>query len=216
MHSAVQLESWTLPGAGWSQRCVLPYTTKLLKFLLQNQAIDLQFWAEWHRSVGVSRIYLWDHGSSVPMSPAVQDLIDDGYIQYTWFSDTEPAHDEPAQFFVYNRLAAGVQCPLTTLMSWFHCPPCTTRQHSFCSLKTHPAHFPCCRCIEKYASRHRFLAFLDVDEFLVLRDRQRFPMLPDLLRNYESFGGDTRLQNPSKTGNKRITSLANLAGVGRV
>ncbi len=84
--------------------------------LLQNQAIDLQFWAEWHRSMGVSRIYLWDHDSSVPMSPAVQDLIDDGYIQYTWFSDSEPAHTDPAQFFVYNRLAADAQRLATCLM----------------------------------------------------------------------------------------------------
>ena len=188
MDLTVLLESWGRGGLIAMSWRTPPHCWSIL---LQNQAIDLPFWAEWHRSVGVSRIYLWDHGSSAPMSPVVQDLIDDGYLQYTWFSDSEPAHTEPAQFFVYNRSAACVQCLLALQMSWFYCPSRSPCQHSFCSLKTHPAHPSCCRCIEKYASRHRFLAFLDVDEFLVLRDRQQFPMLPDLLRHYESFGGDT-------------------------
>ena len=45
------------------------------------------------------------------------------------------------------------------------------------------------RCISRYGHKHRFMAFIDTDEFLVLQDH-RYKRLPDFLRNYEPFGGE--------------------------
>ena len=45
------------------------------------------------------------------------------------------------------------------------------------------------RCISRYGHKHRFMAFIDTDEFLVLQDH-RYKSLPDFLRNYEPFGGE--------------------------
>ncbi len=42
-------------------------------------------------------------------------------------------------------------------------------------------------CIEKYSHRHNFIAFIDVDEFIVLKDKTK--SIPDILKNYEEFGG---------------------------
>lgn len=43
------------------------------------------------------------------------------------------------------------------------------------------------RCIANYASQHRWMAFIDADEFFVIKDGT--PDLPVLLREYEDFGG---------------------------
>ena len=42
-------------------------------------------------------------------------------------------------------------------------------------------------CIQQYRARHRWMAFIDADEFFVLRDA-RAPDLPALLAEYEQFG----------------------------
>lgn len=43
------------------------------------------------------------------------------------------------------------------------------------------------RCLHDYGHRHTFMAFIDVDEFLILRDGT--PDIPTLLRGYEQYGG---------------------------
>ncbi|KAL3152497.1 hypothetical protein ABBQ32_001532 [Trebouxia sp. C0010 RCD-2024] len=43
-------------------------------------------------------------------------------------------------------------------------------------------------CIQQYRNRHKFIAFIDVDEFLFLRDPS-FASMPALLRQYEDYGG---------------------------
>ena len=43
------------------------------------------------------------------------------------------------------------------------------------------------KCIRNHGSRHRWMAFIDADEFFVIKDGT--PGLPALLREYEDFGG---------------------------
>ncbi len=42
-------------------------------------------------------------------------------------------------------------------------------------------------CVTKHGKKHNFMAFIDVDEFIVLKDRTK--SIPDVLRIYEHFGG---------------------------
>ena len=44
------------------------------------------------------------------------------------------------------------------------------------------------QCIARYRDRHQFMAFIDVDEFLFLRD-PRVTDMPSLLKDYEQYGG---------------------------
>ena len=44
------------------------------------------------------------------------------------------------------------------------------------------------QCIDRYRSRHQFIAFIDVDEFLFLRDKS-VANIPALLHEYEEYGG---------------------------
>lgn len=43
-------------------------------------------------------------------------------------------------------------------------------------------------CIQRYRARHQFMAFIDVDEFLFLRDPS-VVSLPAMLHEYEAYGG---------------------------
>lgn len=44
------------------------------------------------------------------------------------------------------------------------------------------------QCIKQYGALHHFMAFIDVDEFLMLRDPTAVS-LPEILREYEAYGG---------------------------
>ncbi|GAB4813551.1 hypothetical protein N2152v2_000597 [Parachlorella kessleri] len=43
------------------------------------------------------------------------------------------------------------------------------------------------RCLHQHGHRHTYMAFIDVDEFLILRDGT--PDMPSLLKDYEQYGG---------------------------
>ena len=55
-----------------------------------------------------------------------------------------------------------------------------------------PAHRPQLHvydtCIRRFRARHRWMAFIDADEFVVLRS-PLVPDLPALLADFEDFGG---------------------------
>ena len=44
------------------------------------------------------------------------------------------------------------------------------------------------QCIDRYRSKHSFIAFIDVDEFLFLRD-PNISSMPQLLKEFEGYGG---------------------------
>ncbi len=44
-------------------------------------------------------------------------------------------------------------------------------------------------CLTKFGEYHKWMAFLDVDEFLVLQPQAGSKKLPEFLRGYEDFGG---------------------------
>jgi hypothetical protein len=43
------------------------------------------------------------------------------------------------------------------------------------------------KCVHDYGSRHRFMGFIDSDEFIVVVDKNR--TIPDVLKRYEKYGG---------------------------
>lgn len=44
-------------------------------------------------------------------------------------------------------------------------------------------------CLTKFGEYHKWMAFLDVDEFLVLQPGAGKRKLPEFLKDYDSFGG---------------------------
>lgn len=48
---------------------------------LQDQPADIRAWVDYHYALGIPRVYLFDNNSTIPLSSALQDHIDDGIVQ---------------------------------------------------------------------------------------------------------------------------------------
>lgn len=92
------------------------------------------------------------------------------------------------RFYVYDdnskpSLQPALQSHINSGLVTYHALGASYRE-------THPApqNSVYDQCIIDYSLRHRFLAFIDLDEFLFLRD-PNISSLPQLLREYEGYGG---------------------------
>ncbi len=108
----------------------------------KNDNLDIVEWVEYHKRLGCSKFYIFDHNSTTPMKPTLQQYIDTGLVDYL-FSDLSNASNP--QLHVYQN------------------------------------------CLEKYGSRHKFMGFLDTDEYIVLVNKTK--SIPAILTNYEQYGG---------------------------
>lgn len=61
-------------------------------------------------------------------------------------------------------------------------------EHDVHTRLEHPQIWVYTNCIQQYRALHQFMAFIDVDEFLILRDPS-LPSLPAMLHEYEAYGG---------------------------
>ncbi|PNW77661.1 hypothetical protein CHLRE_10g446150v5 [Chlamydomonas reinhardtii] len=123
----------------------------------RNENRYVREWVDYHKCLGFSRIYLYDHGSSVPMSSELGPHLDSGFLHYVNFS---AAH---------RKFQEGYTSDLERFMS-------TVQGQAYK------------HCMEQWGSRHTFIGFIDLDEFLVLYD-PGLSSVNDLLRDYEQFPG---------------------------
>jgi hypothetical protein len=99
--------------------------------VVKDQARDLREWVEYHRYVGVRKIYVYDNNSTVPLAASVADHLRDGAVEYSYFVGRRRWRDlfrTTSQWWAYND------------------------------------------CFARFAHRHRWLAFIDVDEFIVFEE----------------------------------------------
>ncbi|GIL78015.1 hypothetical protein Vretimale_7349 [Volvox reticuliferus] len=52
----------------------------------RNENPYIREWVEYHRCLGFSRVYLYDHNSTVPLLGEIEDLVDSGFVVYTNYS----------------------------------------------------------------------------------------------------------------------------------
>lgn len=53
--------------------------------IAKDEAPYIREWVQFHRAVGVDRIYLYDNGSSDEMANQISDFIENGYVVYRWY-----------------------------------------------------------------------------------------------------------------------------------
>jgi hypothetical protein len=53
--------------------------------VVRDQVQDMRYWLEYHKWLGVGKVYLFDHNSTRPVMPAVYDHIRSGYVEYQYF-----------------------------------------------------------------------------------------------------------------------------------
>ncbi|GLI63438.1 hypothetical protein VaNZ11_006329, partial [Volvox africanus] len=79
MQGLLGTRSTSTPGTssdGYSALCVVG----------RNENPYIKEWVEYHNCLGFSRIYLYDHNSTVPLLGEIKDLVDSGFVVYTNYS----------------------------------------------------------------------------------------------------------------------------------
>lgn len=102
-------------------------------------------WIKHHLSLGIGRIYVYDHLSIPPLDSLLSSFIANGLVLYERLTLQSSKTELSPQLYAYNK------------------------------------------CLTDYGHNHRWLAFLDVDEFIMFRDGHPIQSLPAFLTGYEAF-----------------------------
>ena len=99
-------------------------------------------WIEYHKRLGSSKFYIFDHNSTIPVLNGIQEYVTSGLVEYFYFTNygNEQA---PAQIIAYDH------------------------------------------CLKLFGNKHKFIAFIDVDEFIVVKNNTL--KIPDILSDYEKY-----------------------------
>mmetsp|Transcript_25777 Transcript_25777/g.56161 ORF Transcript_25777/g.56161 Transcript_25777/m.56161 type:complete len:401 (+) Transcript_25777:202-1404(+) len=146
-----------LVSAGYVPRPRSSYTA--ICVVAKNENRYIREWVLYHTCLGVGKIYLYDHNSTVPMSSEIGDLIEQGVVEVISIEGLHTRY-KPADGFADN---------LSKFMV-------TIQGQAYQD------------CLHRFSSRHTFMGFIDVDEFLVLHDEQ-LRSINELLERYEQYGG---------------------------
>jgi hypothetical protein len=141
---------------------------------VKDEPLDVLENVEYHRRVGVSRIYVLDTGSVPPLKPLLLPHIASGLVVYSY-----------------------VLFPWHAVLSVFVTTPSPQEQTQ-------------AMCLSRWGARHRFMAFTDVDEFLVAKDAAPATGTPFLqfFRNGSTTGStDRRVGNTSTSHRDRRPSV---------
>ena len=159
----------------------------------------------------MEQFIIYDNNSSAPLLDVLWPYVEAGVVEYSyfkgWHTRAKPGFAETPQYWAYEDCGARWACLGPLGSSW----PLGSLAAQMARGITHGAsdahHFsaPCSLLPpRRYQSRHQWLAYLDVDEFLVLRPepaaaaaeagttQQRplqVPSLPAFLRQFEAYSG---------------------------
>lgn len=123
----------------------------------KNENSYIREWLNYHKCLGFSKIYVYDHSSATPLNLTVGDYIQDGTVEYQYFAAD---HVRYAEGYTTN-----LQRFLTTVQGQSY-------KH----------------CIETHGSKHTFMGFIDMDEFLVFHDHSMHN-ITQFLSRYEAYAG---------------------------
>ena len=119
----------------------------------ENALLDIEEWINYYFSIGVEKIYLYDHSKNILELPALlQKYVSFGFVDIysvaqSWKMDID---------FLY---------PGT---------PLNVRKQAWAATE----------CMRRFRHRHNFMSFIDVDEFIVIRDKSKNSSLPLFMLDY--------------------------------
>lgn len=109
---------------------------------IRDEPLDIVEWLEYHRSIGIDKVYLMDNNSTISMIDPVWKFIQSGFVDYDYVTI---GHDEGDQRYMFQK------------------------------------------CIDLYSQHHKYMGFLDVDEFIVIVDKSK--SIFEIVNQYEEYGG---------------------------
>ena len=113
----------------------------------KNENESLGKWIEYHKRMGCSQFYIFDHNSTIPLLNDIEEYVASGLVEYFYFTDFVNSHI-PVELidFMYDR------------------------------------------CFNPFGNNyniHKFIGFLDIDEFIVVKNNSL--KIPDILSDYEEY-----------------------------
>eukprot|EP00798_Chlamydomonas_sp_ICE-L_P017856 gene17854-24243_t len=73
----------------------------------ENQYIEE--WVHYHQCLGINKIYLYDHDSTIPLDKQIRPYVDSGFVEYTKFSGEIPILQSWGSVFLLLLLLGLVQ-----------------------------------------------------------------------------------------------------------
>eukprot|EP01024_Parvocaulis_polyphysoides_P033888 TRINITY_DN30026_c0_g1_i8.p2 TRINITY_DN30026_c0_g1~~TRINITY_DN30026_c0_g1_i8.p2 ORF type:complete len:241 (-),score=9.81 TRINITY_DN30026_c0_g1_i8:72-794(-) len=138
--------------------------------LMRDEHRYIEEWLLYHQYIGVKKFYLYDNLSSPPMLSLIQDFVTQGLVEYTYLA-TQWMSDE----FGFNENPAYLFGR---------------------ALGNFPQRWAHHDCFSRHKNKHKFMALIDIDEFIVLNKggENGFkpveqPDLPAYLKQFENKGG---------------------------
>ena len=136
---------------------------------VKDEHIDIIENIEYHRKVGVSKIYVIDTGSNPPLKSLLLPYIVSGLVVYSY-----------------------VLFPWHNILSIFMATPS-------------PQELTQNMCLQWWGPRHKFMAFTDVDEFIVVAPNVKNNVLPH--HRYNSSSSNGRSKNTQNSIRSNSSSL---------
>eukprot|EP01023_Acetabularia_acetabulum_P067687 TRINITY_DN938_c0_g1_i6.p1 TRINITY_DN938_c0_g1~~TRINITY_DN938_c0_g1_i6.p1 ORF type:complete len:394 (+),score=23.11 TRINITY_DN938_c0_g1_i6:102-1184(+) len=131
--------------------------------IAKNEHAYAREWIQYHLWKGTSKIYLYDNGSNPPMINTILDFVQQGYIDYYYFTHSHEADD--------FQLKRTVHQSKIKMFAWLD-----YQKWGYDS------------CMWNFGHRHKFVGIFDIDEFIVTPNNLSM-QIPDFLKDFEGFGG---------------------------
>ncbi|GLI68670.1 hypothetical protein VaNZ11_013146 [Volvox africanus] len=132
---------------------------------MKNEHFYIRDFIQYHKWIGIEKFYIWDHKSRPPLAYVLEDYVLSNVVEIIYFADSWKA-DEKLFREMYN-----------------------TSTRTFLS----PQVWAYDNCFRMFAHRHTFIALLDPDEYIILKEPSVLPRgqphLPSFLAPFEPYGG---------------------------
>jgi len=62
--------------------------------IAKNENKYLREWLQYHRCLGIGKVYIYDHNSTIPMSHNITDFIEEGFVEYSPITGSHQKYKE--------------------------------------------------------------------------------------------------------------------------
>lgn len=124
----------------------------------RNENSYIKEWADHHFALGIDKIYLYDHNSDTPMDTEIPAYVKSGQVVSTFFK-TYDFVPSAWDNYTHGKTAYYISAQLWAYRD----------------------------CLERHGSEHVWLAFIDIDEFVIMLDPQYKYDLPGFMKKYKRY-----------------------------
>lgn len=111
-----------------------------LCLIAKDEHLDINEWVTYHQSIGIDKVYVWDNNSTTLMIESLWHHIQSGFVQYHYLPNAPYSKTDYSRCYNVDG-------------RWFW-----------------PQTMAYKKCLENYKHLHRYMGFIDSDEFIVMKN----------------------------------------------